>query len=327
MSLLTDSDIITSTGDLAMVDPECIRVASSQNPAITLDGPGSIIRQTVNEACSDMTARFQNYTGFLVSPGINLAHMAAVSNILSTSISRPRMRLNQVVAAGPDPSRQDLRLWLAHSALRALYRAAYARFGKEHDRYEAKMEFYEQEEKRVWRNIEASGVPIVLIPLPCPGAIREYNPGTWTTSNVTGAGTSSADPGGSWYVCVTWIGPPYVSPTKAGNAESGPSPTIGVTTTAKGVITVNVSTLNPPGVVPAQVGTADGLYTQIAATGWNVYVSNSASGPFYLQNSTPIMLPTVSYTLADMPVLSGSIMGVGQFADYNYCAQKMLQRG
>ena len=323
--LFTDSDIITSA-NLTAVDPESVNVAATQKPSIILDGPGSIIRQTVAEACSDITARFQNYTGFLVSPGINLAHMAAVSNIMSTSISRPRMRLNQVVAIGPDPSRQDVALWLTHSALRALYRAAYARFGKEQDRYARKMELYEIEEKRVWGNIQSSGLPIVLVPLPCPGALREPNPGTWGTANVTHAGTTSTDAGGIYFVAITWVGQPYVSPTNTGNAESGPSTVQVVATLATELISVSIATLNPPNVTPTNVGTADGLYTQVKATGWNVYVGQSAD-LMYLQNSSPVPVGTVSYTLADKPVLSGPIMGIGQWADYNWAIQRMLQRG
>jgi hypothetical protein len=325
MALLTDSDII-STADLQAIDPECVKVASSQNPPITLSGVPSIIHQTLAEACSDITARFQNFTGFLVSPGVNLAHMAAVSNVLSTSISRPRMRLNQVVATGPDPSRQDVKLWLGFSALRALYRAAYARFTKEQDRFARKMEFYELEESRLWTNIRSSGIPIVLVPLPCPGALREPNPGTWGAANLAHGGSSSADPGSIWYVAITWTGAPYISPTVTGNAESGPSASETVTVLAKEVITVSISTLNPPGVTPTNVGTADGLYTQIQATGWNVYVGASAS-LMYLQNAAPIAIGTTSYTLADMPVLSGPIMGSGQWADYNWAIQNVLQRG
>ena len=323
--LFTDSDIITSS-NLAAVDPESASVAATQKPPILIDGPGSIIRQTVAEACSDLTARFQNYTGFLVSPGVNLAHMAAVSNIMSTSISRPRMRLNQVVAIGPDPSRQDVSLWLTHSALRSLYRAAYARFGKEQDRYARKMKLYETEENRVWRNIQSSGLPIVLVPLPCPGALREPNPGTWGTTNVTHSGTTSTDTGGIYSVAITWVGAPYVSPTNTGNAESGPSSIVTVAMLATELISVSISTLNPPNVIPTNVGTADGLYTQIKATGWNVYVGAS-SDLMYLQNSSPIPVGTTSYTLADKPVLSGSIMGSGQWADYGFSFQRMLQRG
>lgn len=326
MALLTDSDII-SAADLQAVDPECAKVASSQNPAIWLSGDGSIIRQTVTEACSDIVARFQNYTGFLVSPGINLAHMAAVMNIGSTSISRARMRLNQVVATGPDPARQDIKLWLIHSALRALYRAAYARFTKDEDRFARKMDFYEIEEKRVWGNIKSSGVPIVLEPLPCPGALREPNPGTWGASNITHSGTSSSDTGAVWNIAITWVGAPYVSPTNKGNAESGPSAIVPVVTKATEVIAVDISTLLPPDVTPPDVGTADGLYTQVKATGWNVYAGAAGSGLLYLQNTTPIPLTTDAYTFADKPVLSGPIMGSGQFAQYNFATQNMLWRG
>lgn len=322
--LITDSDCLT-TADLAAVDPECSKVAASQNPPITLDGAGSIIRQTLNEACSDITARFQNFSGYLVSPGINLAHMAAVSNILSTSISRPRMRLNQVVAIGPDPSRQDIKLWLTHSALRALYRAAYARFTKDSDRFERKMDFYATEEIRVWRNIESSGVPVVLSPIPCPGAIREPNAGAWGQANVTAGGSGSTETGNSYFVAITWTGVPYVSQTNKANAESGPSATVQISVAAAQVLSVSIVGLNPPSSTTPNVGTADGLYTQIPAAGWNIYVGMSADA-MYLQNATPLALTTTSHALADAPVLSGYVMGLGQACDFNFSSQRMLHR-
>jgi hypothetical protein len=75
----------------------------------------------------------------------------------------------------------------------------------------------------------------------------------------------------------------------------------------------------------ARVGTADGLYTQLTATGWNVYVGTSQKSMF-LQNTTPIALSTTTYTLPNAPVVAGSILKPGQFADYNFAFQNMLLR-
>lgn len=325
--LFTDSDIITAA-DLLAVDGEAQRVASSEQPPLALEGAGSIIRNAVEEAGQEIRARFQNFSGYLVSPGINVNHVAAVLNILSTAINRPRMRLNQVVAWDPDPAKGLFKNWLRYRALFQLYRNAFSRFLKNTDRYERKMLLYEDQAKTQWSRLTADGIPVVLIPLPCPGAVRELGAGTFGTSNVTVGGSGSTEPGASYVVAITWVvQPAYVSASNKGNAESAGSAQIAAAPTIGQRITVNTIGLNSPSSTLPAVGTADGLYTQMAATHWNVYVGASTAGsPLYLQNGTPLPLSTTSYTLTDKPVLSGAVLTPGQFADYNFAFQNMLHR-
>jgi hypothetical protein len=61
------------------------------------------------------------------------------------------------------------------------------------------------------------------------------------------------------------------------------------------------------------------------ASSWNCYAGTSADA-LYLQNATPIPLGTTSYTLADKPALSGNRLQPGQWSDYNFSWQHMLQR-
>jgi hypothetical protein len=323
--LLTDSDIITAA-DLAVLDPECLKVAASQQMPIVVEGPGSIIRHTIEECCTELLAKFQNFSGYLVSPGINLNHVAAVMNILSTAINRPRMRLNQVVATQPDPSKPAMQHWLEHAALRNLYRAAFARFSANEDRYQRKMEWWDAETKTAWLRLINQGIPIVLQPLPCPGAVREYNAGAFDGSCLAAAGTGSSDPGQTWELAITWVGAAYGSANNKNNNESAGSAAAQVVTSSGQVITVSIANLNPPAATLPPIGTADNIYNQVAATGWNVYAGN-VGGPYFLQNATPIPLSTSSYTLANAPVLSGTTLQAGQFPDYNFAFQNVLMRG
>ena len=296
----------------------------------------------------EIVARFQNFSGYLLSPGVNLNHVAAVQNILSTAISRPRMRLNQVVVLEPDPSMSTMHRWLKFRALKDVYAAAFRRFGKSSDRYQTKMDAWYEQAIQCCRRIESVGVGVVLIPLPCPGAVREFNAGTFSQSNVNMGGSGSTDPGNVLYnVAITWTGTQpygagYLNALNKNNSESGWSAIIQVPSSPASVISVNLSGLNPPNSnsFPA-IGTAAGLYTVMLATGWNIYVglaSQFAIGPqaaptgqpsvnpMWLQNSTPIPIATTSYTLPNAPIGNTSPLQSGQFSEYSFSCMNVLGR-
>lgn len=316
MALFTDSDIITAD-DLQAKDPEIRKIASAESPPIILEGNSSIIRNTVEECGHEILSRFQNYSGYLVSPSMPINHVAAVNNIFSTAISRSRFRLNQVLGSGPDPSVQLVQRWLEYSSLTNAYRAAFARFSDKNDRFERKMDLYAEERDKAWARITWTGIPVVLIPLPCPGAIREPLAGTFDENNLSPSGSGSTDPGSSWFVAITWTGAAYQSPQNPAQNESGPSAAAAVTTASGQKITVSIANLTPPASTPPNVGTADGLYTQVQATGWNIYAGSDAS-KLRLQNATPIPVGTTSYTLPDQPTSTGALAAKGQFPDYNF---------
>jgi hypothetical protein len=319
---ITDSDCITAT-DLAAVDPEVTSLQPVlQGPAIV--GPESIIRQAVEDCCQEIIARYQGYSGYLVSgPGGYANHLAAVTNIYSTSISRPRMRLNQVVILESDPAKGLVRRWMIYRALTFFFRSLYHR--KIDDRYEAKMNFYEAEAKKSWQRIEWAGIPIVLVPLAAPGAIREYQAGTWGQSNVTATGSGSSDPGSQYDVVITWTGQEYQNYRNHNNSESAPSIIASIQVPAGEFVQVSLSGLNPPNGVMPDVGVADGAYSPMAATGWNIYAGISGT-TLCLQNSTPIAIGTTTHTLSAVPGVNSMTVGVGQYPDFSYSFNRVLQR-
>ena len=331
--LLTDSDVITAAG-LATIDPETTTIATNlgitmsgaSNPQ-TLSAEPSIIDRAISGACGEITSSFQNFSGYLVGIGMNSAHVAAVLNTLSTSINRPRMQMNQVVAAEPNPANHNFRRWLEYKALYEFFRAAFRR--KLEDKYEKKMNLWASEQQRAWYALLASGIPVVISPLPCPGAIREFNPGTWNNANLAAVGSGSADPGSSYDVAITWTNSTgYVSPTQRGNSESAPSSTLSSFAVAAGkFLQVSIASLNAPGsTINSAIGTASGIYTPLAATHWNIYVG-SPGGVLYLQNAAPIAIATTSYTFAAVPNVTATYpVWIGQAPDYNFAFQNMLHR-
>ena len=320
--LFTDSDIVTPA-DLAAVDQEITNDASVFN--ITLSGAGSIIRRSAEEAGTEITSAFQNFSGYLVGLGISANHVAAVLNTLSTAINRPRARLNQVCALDPDPTHLHVKRWLEYRALTGFYRAIYHR--KIEDRYEKKMTNYRAEATHAWNNLISNGLPIVMQPLACPGAVRELGSGTWAASNVSAGGTGSSETGHVYDVAITWVNSQgYSSWANNGNGESAPSAIVTQPVLAGQVLSLTLSGLNPPnGTIPQNLGTADGIYTPQPATGWNVYAGISGT-TLWLQNAAPIPIATTSYTLPSAPLLAGNPMGRGQHPDYNFAFQDVLWR-
>jgi hypothetical protein len=315
---LTDSDIITQA-DLVGVDPEVDKTAPNES----IDVP-TAIRLGMESVIHTISTRYQGFSGYLMSPGSSAGHNAAVMNTYSTAVSRPRVRPNQVVGIGPDPARREMHTWIKYASLYAFYRSAYHR--KIDDRYEKKMLFYGLENNQARDRLDATGLPVVLSPIPCPGAVRELNVGTWGAANVSAGGSGSTEPGGrSLDVAITWVGAGYVSAAKPANQESAGSPMLTQAMLASQVVSVNIASLNPPNGLIGMIGTADGVFGQIPATGWNVYVG-LFDQVMWLQNASPIPVATKTFTLPNAPVLSGSPLGYGQFPDYNFASARMIQR-
>jgi hypothetical protein len=320
--LITDRDYIAMS-DLLAIDPEIGSVSMANK--IVVDGPNSIIRKGIEEIGITLTARFQNFSGYLIGLGVSSNHAAAVFNTLSTSVSRPRMKLTQVVAVSPDPSKLQFMTWTQYHILYLFYRAAFSR--KIDDRFEKKMNLYKDEAARYWGYLEATGIPVVTSPLPCPGAIREFNSGSWGSANVTCGGAGSDEQGASYSVAITWVNvPKYQSYANTGNGESGPSAFVEATPLAGQVITASITGLNPPNGMAAKIGVSDGVYSPLQATHWNVYVGRDGDQNLWLQNANPIPVGTQSFTLPNAPLLSGNALISGQSEDFNYAFQNVLSR-
>lgn len=319
--LFTDADCVT-LADLKSLDSEVARIAQSEN--LTVEGDGSIIRRSIEEMGQDLKSKLQSFTGYVVGIGSSANHIAAVMNIASGSVSRPILRLNQVVVGEPDPAKTEFKRWAEYSALADFYRTVVLR--KVNDKHEHKMDLYRDMADRAWSILSACGIPLVMIPLPAPGAIREYNSGSWGVANLSAGGSGSTDSGAIYDVVVTWTGAAYVSPSVRSNSESCPSAIASVTTTAGQIVSVNIASLNPPsGTFPSALGTADGIHSPMLAAGWNIYVGLTGQ-TLYLQNSSPIPIATKTHALSNTPVLSGAQPGAGQASDFNFAVQSILQR-
>jgi len=320
MSLLIDQDVITQT-DLLAIDPEIADVADVED--ITVEGPQSICRESWNECADILLDAMQAFGGDIIAwPGTLTTYGAF-------GISRPRLRLNQIVLSTPYANRHSvLYRWMIYRALTMFYRAASNR--RSIDRYELKFERFEKDTKKHWRTLFATGLPMVALPLACPGAVHELQSGTFgllTNLAVVAGGTMPADT--AFDVAITWVdGTQYVSPANTQNAESGPSVTLTVTVPTGNVLQVNLSGLNPPSSKSAmlQRGIADGPYITRTASGWNAYVGPTG-GILTLQNAAPIPVATTTYTLPDAPTTTGAQMLPGQFPDANYTFQRICQRG
>ena len=315
--LFTDGPFIT-VADLTEIDSEALKMATAEG----VDIPTVILR-SIQEAGSDLKARFQSFGGVLVGNGTNSAHISALMNGVASSVSRPAFRLNQVVVTEPDPTKIDFKRWVLMSALSDLYRTTVMR--KTNDRFLVKMDLFAEEALKAWARIKAVGCPIVLSPLPRPGATGEYNPGTWAAANVSAVGSAGSETGHTYDIAITWTGPTYASQTAKNNSESAPSATVSLAVAAGKYIQVSIASVNPPTGQYPQIGTSDGYFPQMQATGWNLYVGLTGQTMF-LQNGSPYPIATTSVTMAAAPTLAGYGVGVGQFSDYNYAHQNMLQR-
>jgi len=285
----------------------------------------AFITEAVNAAGSEFIAKIQSFSGYLCGVGANANHQAAVLNVLTTAIQRPRAILNQIPATEPNPTRTAFRRWIQFFCLDEFYLAVSNR--KIKDRYDQKATKYEKQKKRYWENLKGCGFPVVLNPLPCPGATLEYNSGSWSNANVTAVSGGSSVAQVTYDVTVTWCSlPTYVSATNQNNGESAGAATQTIAVPAANVIAVSIVGLNPPtGTAPLAIGSAQGAYSPLAATHWNVY-AGPTGGTMTLQNSSPIPVATTSYTLAAAPTTSGVPINAGQSAVYDFSFLNMLWR-
>ena len=312
MSLFVDDDFVT-VDHLMALDPEVLEIASAEG--IATEGDGSVVRQAWDECADRLLEAIQTFGGELVeTPG-------TITSGWFFSSSKPRVRLNQIVVS-PQYGRRTstLQRWMTYRALALFYRAAMNR--RVSDRYETKYDRMMDESRRMWRSLFASGLPVVLNPLPCPGAVHEIHAGEFDSTAVTTIPGPGA-PEGSYDVAITWVdGTAYVSPENKGNAESGPSRVLPIFVPADQLIQVSIAGLIPPGSAQYR-----GEATR-KATGWNIYVGEAGSGRLYQQNVAPIPLTTTSYSVAGPPALGVPyLLDSGQRADFNLTFQNIVGRG
>jgi hypothetical protein len=317
--LFTDGAFVTIP-DLEVVDGEVQKVATTQG--IAMD---ALLARSISELGNEFIGKIQNFSGYLIGTGVNANHMAAVLNVSSTAINRPRALLNQIPVIEPNPTRTAFKRYAEYYCLRQIYRSVYRRLIN--DRYEKKMKMYEAEAQHAWGIVDRGGFPLVLNPLCAPGATLEYGAGIWSSANVTATAGGTQAAIVDYDVAITWCNlPAYVSPANQGNAESAGSAVITIAVAASTVISVSIASLTPPnGTIPVAIGSAPGIFSPMSATHWNIYVG-AKGGILYLQNSSPIPVATLTSTLADAPVLSGHPINPGQPAQYDFTFFNMISR-
>lgn len=308
--LFTDSDLI-STYDLLSIDEEVNDVAKVSKTNVF--GPQSAIRQAWMECSSTLNSQLQMYTAYFGTAGsVNL--YAAVFNTGVYSMKQPRIMQNRIIAHNwrYDGAMSPCQNWIAYTALAILYRNASNR--KLEDRYEKKAVRFEQKAIDSWALWKNQGLPTSLGPLEAPAALHAHQTGSWTASAVSGTSATVKQ----YVVAITYYdSAAYVSQTNKQNAESGPSAYQSVNTLGSQVLHFDITGLNPPTGSQDKIGISEGLTFSRPATNWNVYVgiapSDGSIPVLYYQASNPIA--TKTYTLPADPVLSGTILDMGQFPD------------
>ena len=315
--MLWTDGVFIATSDLTRIDSEVVRVAAAED--IALDGVNGLLRGVVEEVSHEMTKMVIAFGGYLNSGDLSANHMAAVLNVGIGNSVRQKIGLQQIVVSGDVPGQWGwIKQWVVFWALKIFYRNAFARVGG--DRYKDKMEFYRDEiQRRVVGNLWSLGVPMVIRPLSRPAALFDQNSGSWGGDNVMlvpGSGTMTSDD--SCDVAISYVDMSqanfYVDSSHRNNAESHPSEVVTQAMEADKVLSVNISSLNPPSGAehPSQLLVV--VISPLKATHWNVYVGHSG-GTLYLQNSAPIPISTTSYTLGGDPTFSAPTSQIGQYCD------------
>jgi hypothetical protein len=303
MALLTDADHI-SAADMAAVDPELNDVATQEG--ITIEGDASICRNAWDECADFVLGKMDSFGGTLTVFGSPLAAGAGLLDPLRTlGTTASRVTLSQIVVSDPYPRRlSPMRRWMLYHALALFYRAASNRSIS--DRYAQKLERFELDAERHWKVLMVRGLPVVLKPVPAPGAIHEPNTGDWSPDNnlFAVANPTSTWPAGPIDIAITWL------TGGVSAAESGPSQTLTLSLNAAQSPVVYISTLLPPS----------------GAIGWNIYAAKSGASTLWLQNAQPLALSQSAYPLAAAPVLAGTPLSTGQAPDFAFAFQNTLQR-
>lgn len=311
--LFTDDDLLTAA-DLTALDSEIAEVAAAED--LVVEGTGGILRQAWEECANEVLGRMEAFGAEVVFGGGGWGAGGG---------TRSRVYLTQIVATDAYARKLSaLQRWMLYRALVLFYRAATNR--TVNDRHALKMAQYAADAKEHWKALWRRGLPVVMEPLPCPGALHEWNAGGFDGTNVTGV-AGGGDPETTYTVAITWVdGSRYQSPAAKGNAESGPSRVLAYTLPANELLRVSIDGLLPPNGAPAARTPADGAFRTLTATGWNVYVG-TADDRLYLQNASPVPVGTAAYTLAGTPALAGAVLDPGQAPDTNFTFQNVLQRG
>jgi hypothetical protein len=229
--------------------------------------------------------------GINVDTKINLASSAIGDKLmlwlLDAWVSDPQFVTRRKVGLSTVVVTPSLRRWLSFESLSRFFAEAYNI--QLNSRFQGKWAEYQQESAAARDIVAHYGIGIVYHPLPEPA----------TPSVTVGAGSLVAQ---SLFVQTAWL--------DGSGSESAASPVNGLLLADSSGITVAM----------AETG------TQIpqTATGWNVYLSSSETGPA-LQNSAPLALGA-NWSLPSGGVISGPAPTGGQAPDVHVPIANRIRR-
>lgn len=323
--LWTDTIFVTSQ-DLLTLDSDVSNVAVAEG--ITLDGVNGSCQRSIEKAGFELLALNIAFDGFLAGGDVTPGHMAAVFNTGTfPSVQRPMIRLSNVVVddANNPQAWSVLKRWVAYKCLAGFFSQA-ENSNMKTDRYTLKAERYGKESKwTAWPTFVRQGCPATWNPLYCPASMFEYNTGSWIAAAQS---TVASTIGGSFLVALSYVDQSkYISAANTANAESALSAPISVAPTSQQVISWNIAGLNPPTGVSLDRDKTAAVITPGNATGYNVYVAVAAQPTtWFLQNSSPIPIATLTGALAGDPVLAIPAGKVGQYPDVKLAMPVTRQR-
>lgn len=286
--LYTDRYIV-KPATLVGIDFEIQDVCNSMDPPVNL--PNFCITATA-QVTAMLSSRIQSSVTLLGATGLSGNHTSAVFNRGQGLASSTRFRLEQIVIDNPLtpllPS--PIVIWANYYALFLFYREISNR--KILDRYAEKAERYEKESQDRWIWLQQNGMPVIIIPFPCPAGELWPYPGTFTGADIAQAASASAT-GGNLDFAVAWVDiTQYNATTQArGNAESAPSPSVNVMVATGNVATVSIANLSPPDGTPMAGSPLFGPLPTVAATHWQL-LAGPTGGPLRVQNTLPIPIAT-----------------------------------
>jgi hypothetical protein len=258
MALFTDSDVVT-LDDLLKFESSLIQVSSTHGIDVETK-----IRLAVDEIGDKIL--------------LSLLQAGAPGQWTGTA----ELGLGNVVVSSP------LYRWICFNSLARVYAEAYN--VQLNTRFQGKWTEYQQQANQASNLVMASGIGVVLYPLPKPALPTvTVSQGTMTMPAM--------------FIQISWTG--------RQNQESAPSPIAG-------------AVLN--GAAGVQIAPSE-LRTDIPenASGWNVY-AGTAQANLTLQTEMPISLDQ-HWQMPGSGVAIGRRPGIGQSADLNIAFSKRLQRG
>lgn len=230
--------------------------------------------------------------GINVETKIRLASSAMEDKLmlwlLDAGVSDPQFAMRRQIGLSTVVVTQTMRRWLSFESLSRFYAEAYNI--QLNPRFQGKWVEYQQESEKARDLVARVGIGIVYHPLPEPPAPQV----------TVGTGTLAAQ---SLFVQTAWV--------DASGAESGVSAVNGMLLNDNSGITVAM--------------TETGSQIPATATGWNVYLSSSQTGPA-LQNSAPLALGS-NWSLPAGGVVTGPAPTGGQTPDFYVPVANRIRRG